>query len=212
MTLGIYSALVLMWNGYFLGVGLASLRRAAPDLLPIAAPHVSLEFTALLLGASAGWVLLGDCINCLAHNRPVRIRGVAAAVAAAFPPTIGGRMVRGAAHRRGLLAMGHILQIRDLVYQPVAKVGDSGSTRSIEFRTLESHGDGQETGGSTGVADVGGHGGPSDERGASVLRASEPGPGGGRLRRLRRGTGARRSTRRGWAARVYGRAGISVCC
>ena len=63
---------------------LASLRRAAPDLLPIAAPHVSLEFTALLLGASAGWVLLGDCINCLAHNRPVRIRGVAAAVAAAF--------------------------------------------------------------------------------------------------------------------------------
>ena len=84
LTLGIYSALVLMWNGYFLGVGLASLRRAAPDLLPIAAPHVSLEFTALLLGASAGWVLLGDCINCLAHNRPVRIRGVAAAVAAAF--------------------------------------------------------------------------------------------------------------------------------
>ena len=30
--------------------------------------------------------------------------------------------------------------------QPVAKVGDSGSTRSVEFRTLESHGDGQETG------------------------------------------------------------------
>ena len=48
-------------------------------------------------------------------------------------------------------------------YQPVAKVGDSGSTKSIEFRTLDSHGDGQKTGGSTGVADVGGHGGPSDE-------------------------------------------------
>ena len=71
--------------------------------------------------------------------------------------------------------------------QPVAKVGDSGSTKSVEFRTLESRGDGQETGGSTGVADVGDHGGPSDERGASVLRASEPGPGGGRLRRLRGG-------------------------
>ena len=39
----------------------------------------------------------------------------------------------------------------------------SGSTRAIEFRTLDSHGDGQETGGATGVADVGGHGGPSDE-------------------------------------------------
>ena len=48
-------------------------------------------------------------------------------------------------------------------YQPVAKVDDSGSTKSIEFRTLDSHGDGQKTGGSTGVADVGGHGGPSDE-------------------------------------------------
>ena len=43
--------------------------------------------------------------------------------------------------------------------QPAAKVGDSGSTRSIEFRTLDSHGDGQVTGG----ADVGGHGGTSDE-------------------------------------------------
>ena len=48
-------------------------------------------------------------------------------------------------------------------YQPVAKVGDSGSTRSVEFRTLDSHGDGQKTGGATGFADVGGHGGPSDE-------------------------------------------------
>ena len=48
-------------------------------------------------------------------------------------------------------------------YQPVAKVDDSGSTKSIEFRTLDSHGDGQKTGGATGVADVGGHGGPSDE-------------------------------------------------
>ena len=50
-----------------------------------------------------------------------------------------------------------------LQYQPVAKVDDCGSTRSIEFRTLDSHGDGQKTGGATGVADVGGHGGPSDE-------------------------------------------------
>ena len=31
------------------------------------------------------------------------------------------------------------------------------------FGTLDSHGDGQKTGGATGVADVGGHGGPSDE-------------------------------------------------
>ena len=50
-----------------------------------------------------------------------------------------------------------------LSVQPVAKADDSGSTRSVEFRTLDSHGDGQKTGGSTGVADVGGHGGPSDE-------------------------------------------------
>ena len=81
MTLGIYTSIVLLWNGYFLGVGLASLRRTAPDLLPLAAPHVALEFTALLLGAAAAWVLLGDCIGCLAANRPVRVRGVAAAVA-----------------------------------------------------------------------------------------------------------------------------------
>ena len=51
----------------------------------------------------------------------------------------------------------------------------------------ERHGDGQETGGATGVADVGGHGGPSDERWASLLRAAEPGPGGFRIRCVRRG-------------------------
>ena len=84
LTFGIHTSLVLMWNGYFLGVGLSSLRRAAPDLLPLAAPHVSLEFTALLLGASAGWVLLGDGLGCLAQNRPVRIRGIASAVAVAL--------------------------------------------------------------------------------------------------------------------------------
>ena len=84
LTLGIYTSIVLMWNGYFLGVGLASLRRVAPELLPLAAPHVSLEFTALLLGASAAWVLLGDCIGCLAYGRPLRLRGIAVAVGSGF--------------------------------------------------------------------------------------------------------------------------------
>lgn len=84
LTLCIYTSLVLMWNGYFLGVGLASLRRAAPGLLPLAAPHVALEFAALLLGASAAWLLLLDCIGCLASNRPMRIRGIAAALAVAL--------------------------------------------------------------------------------------------------------------------------------
>ena len=84
LTFGIYTSIVLMWNGYFLGVGLASLRRVAPELLPLAAPHVSLEFTALLLGASAAWVLLGDCIGCLAYGRPLRLRGIAVAVGSGF--------------------------------------------------------------------------------------------------------------------------------
>lgn len=80
LTLGIYTSIVLMWNGYFLGVGLASLRRVAPELLPLAAPHVSLEFTALLLGASAAWVLLGDCLGCLTYGRPLRLCATAAVV------------------------------------------------------------------------------------------------------------------------------------
>ena len=84
LTLGVYTFVVLTWNGYSLGFGLASLRRTAPDLLPLAAPHIALEFTALLLGAAAGWVLLSDCIGCLAADRPVRIRGIAAAVAVAL--------------------------------------------------------------------------------------------------------------------------------
>ena len=31
------------------------------------------------------------------------------------------------------------LRRQAFVYQPVAKVGDSGSTRSVEFRTLDRH-------------------------------------------------------------------------
>ena len=54
-------------------------------------------------------------------------------------------------------------------------------------RILNSHGNGEETGGAPGVADVGGHGGPADERRTSLLRAAEPGPGGFRLRCVRRG-------------------------
>ena len=71
--------------------------------------------------------------------------------------------------------------------QPVAKVGDPAWPRRGRVSYTERHGDGQETGGATGVADVGGHGGPSDERWASLLRAAEPGPGGFRIRCVRRG-------------------------
>ena len=72
-------------------------------------------------------------------------------------------------------------------YQPVAKVADPAWPRRGRVSYTERHGDGQETGGATGVADVGGHGGPSDERWASLLRAAEPGPGGFRVRCVRRG-------------------------
>ena len=71
--------------------------------------------------------------------------------------------------------------------QPVAKVADPAWPRRDRARTLNGHGDGQETGGAPSVADVGGHGGPSDERRASLLRAAEPGPGGFRIRCVRRG-------------------------
>ena len=53
-------------------------------------------------------------------------------------------------------------------------------------RTLKTHGNGQETGGATGVAAVVDDSGFADQRGASFLRAPEPGPGGGGFRRLRR--------------------------
>ena len=61
-------------------------------------------------------------------------------------------------------------------YQPVAKVADPAWPRRDRTRTLNSHGNGEETGGAPDVADVGGHGRPADERRASFLRASEPGP------------------------------------
>ena len=48
-------------------------------------------------------------------------------------------------------------------YQPVAKVADPAWPRRDRARTLNGHGEGQETGGAPSVADVGGHGGPSDE-------------------------------------------------
>ena len=59
---------------------------------------------------------------------------------------------------------------------------------SISSRTLKAHGDGQETDSTAGFAAMGDDGGFADERRPSLLRASEPGAGSGRLRRLRRGT------------------------
>ena len=53
--------------------------------------------------------------------------------------------------------------IENGAYQPVAKVADPAWPRRDRARTLNGHGDGQETGGAPSVADVGGHGGPSDE-------------------------------------------------
>ena len=72
-------------------------------------------------------------------------------------------------------------------YQPVAKVADPAWPRRGRVSYTERHGNGQETGGATGVAAVGDDGGFADERRTSILRASEPGPGRGRIRRLRRG-------------------------
>ena len=57
------------------------------------------------------------------------------------------------------------------------KSGNRPGPGAIESRTLNGHGDGQETGSATGVAAVGDDGGFADECGASILRASEPGPG-----------------------------------
>ncbi len=83
VTFGIYTSVTLAWNGYSLGAVLLSLQREAPDQIPRVAPHITLEFTAFLLGASAAWVLLVDGIGCLAANRPVRLRGVATVLALA---------------------------------------------------------------------------------------------------------------------------------
>ena len=70
---------------------------------------------------------------------------------------------------------------------PVVKVGERAWPGRDRARRLNSYGDGQETGRATRGAAVGDDGGFADERGASVLRASEPGSGRGRVRRVRRG-------------------------
>ena len=72
-------------------------------------------------------------------------------------------------------------------YQPVVKVADPAWPRRGRVSYTERHGNGQETGGATGVAAVGDDGGAADERGAPILRASQPGSGSGRVRRFRRG-------------------------
>ena len=67
----------------------------------------------------------------------------------------------------------------------MAKVADPAWPGGGRVSYAERHGDGQETGGATRVAAVGDDGGFTDERGASILRASQPGPGGCGFRRVR---------------------------
>lgn len=80
-TLGVYTFMVLTWNGYFLGIGLASLSRTTSGVSPVEAPHLVMEFTAFLLVASAAHVLVFEIVGALSARHRVRVRGVAVALA-----------------------------------------------------------------------------------------------------------------------------------
>lgn len=83
-TLGFYTFMVVAWNGYLLGVGLASLAQAPTGMLPIAAPHVPLEFAAILLAASAAHVFMANLFKCLSHGHSLDAGSVATVLVSAI--------------------------------------------------------------------------------------------------------------------------------
>jgi len=83
-TLGLFTLLDLLWNAFVLGFGLSTLARGTPAAIPLAFRYVPLEFSALVLAASAAEHLSFMVLRCLAAGETPRFTSVGVALAVAL--------------------------------------------------------------------------------------------------------------------------------
>ena len=82
-TLGLFSLVGLLYNGFLLGYGLSALARGAAEVLPFLASYVPLEFLGFILVVTGAQHLSFGVVRCLATGEPVRPRaGVVGLLAA----------------------------------------------------------------------------------------------------------------------------------
>ena len=73
-TLGLFSLVGLLYNGFLLGYGVSAMTRGAAEVLPFLASYVPLEFLAFILVVTAAQHLSFGVVRCLATGEPVRPR------------------------------------------------------------------------------------------------------------------------------------------
>ena len=83
-TLGLFTLVDLLWNAFVLGFGLSTLARGTPAAIPLAFRYVPLEFSALVLAASAAEYLSFMVLRCLAAGETPRFTSVGVALAVAL--------------------------------------------------------------------------------------------------------------------------------
>ena len=85
-TLGLFSLVGLLYNGFVLGYGTAALARGAGEALPFLASYAPVEFLAFILVVTATQHLSFGVVRCLATGEPARPRaaGVSLIVAGAL--------------------------------------------------------------------------------------------------------------------------------
>lgn len=72
-SLGVYTGVHLVANGYVLGSGLATLRGVSPGLIPLVLLYIPLEFGAFVLTAAAALLAVVDVVSGLAVRRRFRM-------------------------------------------------------------------------------------------------------------------------------------------
>ena len=82
-TLGLFSLVGLLYNGFVLGYGLSALARGASETLPFLVSYVPLEFLAFILVVTGAQHLSFGVVRCLATGAPVRPRAGVTGLAAA---------------------------------------------------------------------------------------------------------------------------------
>ena len=92
-TLGLSTMLELGRHSFVLGFGLSALTRSAPEIIPLLARYVPLEFSAFALAASAAEHLALTVLWCLAAGRTPRFTPMVATLAAALGMLIAAALI-----------------------------------------------------------------------------------------------------------------------
>ena len=92
-TLGLFTVLELGRHSFVLGFGLSALTRSSPEIIPLVARYVPLEFSAFMLAGGAAEHLSLTVLRCLVAGETPRFTPVCVTLAAALGMLIAAALI-----------------------------------------------------------------------------------------------------------------------